>query len=315
MPKILTITFSEKSCHVNDDTQKSIAHDFEKMHELPKLIAELKSLYSSITKVKINIPANHSMVCDIIVERTLSEDEIILFLKSRASNLFGHSSNQLCIDYVIKNEIDDQQQTITAVAAHASLINDIQRIFSQAKILIEAIQINGRMNLLPWRENKKRECKKLIMINAFLIALLIIFIFCGLKLFLIHETKQLILTEKNNVNNEKKIILLHPHQNIILLKKLISLRKEKLNSMQKNKVTMLWLSVIANTLPNELTLTALVLNANEIILTGISNQLASIHTYADALRVTLKNKKVTLTEIHDDAQNKSLVHFTIQVTL
>ncbi|EKD91892.1 MAG: hypothetical protein ACD_29C00318G0002 [uncultured bacterium] len=324
MKTTLAITFSAECCHaavleqlsngVVSKNKISITHDFDNKETLSKVISDLKLLYVKNMHVTVEIPAENSMMRDITVEHGLLDADIMRFLQSRATQLFGHAADQLCIDYEIHPEINDGKQKITVIAAHAALISNMYKSFARDKMMINTIHVNNKMNLLPWREMQKRKSKQKTMFGLIASSFLIIGIFITLKYFFIHETRLLKIQANNIIENNANIVLHHPHQHSALLQKLKSLHLQKLAAMKANQAIEILLSDIANDLPNSVTLSALTLNHKKIKLMGVGDQLSDIHQYSNALKQNLPWKNVQLSEIHNDQKNKLQMDFTIQVT-
>ncbi|HLB55959.1 MAG TPA: PilN domain-containing protein [Coxiellaceae bacterium] len=278
-----------------------------------QLRAAFKDLKLSSRKlsVVIDISSAHSIMRDITVESGLSDIEIMQFLKSHSTNLFGFSAEELCIDYETQSTIIDGKQKITAIAAHANLILHIEKLALQEKILISAIQVDKKMNLLPWREKQKQHHQQKILFGAivFMIALFIIGLIANN--FLKHQMRQFNLQSKMNAAKNGKIIVLRTQQHAALLNKLNIVHAQKLTSIYDNKNNAVLLSDIANDLPNDVTLTSLSMDDKKIKLTGVSNQLSDIHQYANNLKETLPQKQIELSEINNNQQNKSQMNFTI----
>lgn len=285
-------------------------YDFDQLRET---LSQLKKSYQKNLSLTVGISAQHSMTSDIKIENNLSDSEIIQFLKSRAMELFGHPADQLCIDYEIQSNNNDDKQIITAAAARAEFIATIEGYFSNKKINIQAIQVNKKMNLLPWRERKKQSHKQKIIFFTLLFSILLLFLCIIFKYFLIHET-QLVKTDIVKISeNNTKIILDHPYQHRTLLKKLNQIHAKKILSQKSNQLMTTLLADIANDLPDTVTLATLTIDAKKIKLTGISNQLSDIHAYAHNLKQTLPKKQIQLSEINNDQQNKIQMDFTMRI--
>jgi hypothetical protein len=228
-------------------------------------------------------------------------------------HFYGHPADQMRIDYELQKEVFEEKQKITAIAAHRELIEQIEKYLLSEKIKINAICVNKKSNLLLWRkEQHHKQQKKVVLIGT--LFLILIFLSCViLNIYLKNETHRLSLNSKKINDKVAKIILHHPHQKIALLQKLEQWYPQKKSSIRLNKNAEFLLSIIANNLPNDVTLTTLEIN-HKIKLTGKSDQLPDIHHYASVLKQHLTEKQVQLSEISNDLQNKSEMDFAIVVT-
>lgn len=280
-----------------------------------QLHAVFKDLKRSSKKlsVVIDIPSAHSIMRDINIEPGLSDIEIMQFLKSHSTHLFGFSAEKLCIDYETQSTVVDGKQKITAIAAHADLILHIEQLARQEKIFISAIQVDKKMNLLPWREKQKKHHQQKILFGAIIFVIALFIIGISANRFLKNQMQLINLQAKNNVVENKKIAVLHAQQHAALLKKLNTMHAQKLLSINENKKDLVLLADIANDLPNDVTLTSLSINNKKIKLTGVSNQLSDIHQYANNLKETLSGMQIELSEIDNNQQNELQMNFTIVV--
>jgi Tfp pilus assembly PilM family ATPase len=148
----LGISFSAQQCHalslIQNKTSfayknaRSLAHEFENFSALPIIAKKLRSGLSKKTRVIVGISSQHIMMREFTLDATLSDADIIAFLESRAVQLFGHDSEQLCLDYEIQSIIEKNKQTINVIAAHQTMINSLQNAFAAEKIFIHAIDID-----------------------------------------------------------------------------------------------------------------------------------------------------------------------------
>lgn len=280
-----------------------------------QLRAAFKELKRSAKKlsVVIDIPSEHSIMRDISIAPNLSDNEIMQFLTARSIEFFGFSANKLCIDYEMQSVVVDEKQKITAIAAHANLISHIVELSQQEKIIINAIQVDKKMNLLPWRDQQKQHHQQKILLGAIIFLISLFFIGIIANSFLKYQMQKLNLQSKRNAAENGKIIVLHTQQHAALLNKLNSMHVQKLLSIHENNNNAVLLADIANDLPNDVTLTTLSVDSQKIKLTGVSNQLSDIHQYANNLKETLPQKQIELSEINNNQQNKLQMNFTIVV--
>jgi Tfp pilus assembly protein PilN len=170
------------------------------------------------------------------------------------------------------------------------------------------------INLLPWREMQDTRRTKILLYSLCVYSIFVCIAMSFCKNFFSHETLKMQSQTLLLKQHMQKITLNHPKINSALLQKLKQLHDKKLTSIKMNDVIMDLLSRIANDMPSSITLNSLLINSKKIIITGTGNQLSDIHQYHSALQKNLPWKKVLLAEMHSDSQNKSQMHFTIQVT-
>lgn len=318
--KTLSIAFSAENCHAQllekniCIEEKLITFNFDNKDKLPSIISELKFLYSKPMCVIVTVPAENCMMQDITITKDLSDTEIILFLKARAAQLFGHSADQLCIDYEIKSSLEKEKQTLFVIAAHASLIAYIQKSFAENKMPLDELHIsNQKINLLPWRKKleKKKKYYLFFRLSAYASAFFILCIF--LNLFLLHKTNQLNIESSAIEKSSAQIILNHPKRHLVLLQDLKTLFSQKEITTKSNQNTEKFLLAIADDLPENVTLQSLTLHGKRAELTGFSDQLSSIHQYNTTLQNQFPHKHILLSEIHNDQQNKLLMRFTLMI--
>ena len=289
-------------------------HDipFKTLDALQNTLQQLKKAHPKSLHVRIDINAEHYMTRDITVAADLSDAEIMQFLQSRAVALLGHPADQLRIDYQ-KHALVNDTQTITIVAAHAAFIQHIETCCRTQKITLATIRAN-QMNLVDWREETRKKIrKKWIAIMIFCMAT--IGMVCLLiKSFLLHEIAQLQSDTRKMHAQQLHSALPHPHRTVALLQKIKTIYPKKIVAITFNRNIEKQLAMIATDLPSTLTLTTLTLNTHHIQITGMSNQLSDIHAYAAALKQSMTQQKIELSEIHTNPQHHADMLFTIQVS-
>lgn len=326
MQTILQIIFADNICYIKLLQQKesaliekrtqSLPCDIENKETLSLLFSELKSYDIKKTRIIVSISQKHIMIQDAKLDVQLTDADVMLFIKSQSEKWFGHPVEQLCIDYTTQQDSENKKQKIKVVAAHATFISEIEKLFLPEKIHIDCINIvdDDKINLLPWRKKiaVKQKQKWVFYFLGFLV--LTVFIFIFLKYLFAYETKLLDVKSKKIQSTAKKIILNHPHQTILLLQKIKSLSIKKIAAKKDNDAIENLLLDISNMLPNNITLNSLTITNQEFILTGFCNQLSDIHQYADYLRKALKWKTLKLSNIQSSTKNNSQINFTIQAT-
>ena len=280
--------------------------------DMNKLQETLRAYAANRETFTVALPSERIMSQEITLNVDLTDNDIIGFLNASAEKIFGNAAAALALDYQIKKTIDDKKHIILAIAAHQSLITEIEACFKKAKIPLATITTNPaiNINLLPWRETsiqkRKRIRNRYSVLYATLSALLFMLLNYGLteKIKLIQKSTAEILTRN------KTITAPDAKANIILLKKLQSLTAKKTDSVNKNKMVLTLLSVIASNLPDSLTLNALSWDNKKTIISGSGNPLDDIHQYNTLLQYNSPWKNVQLTEVHNNTSAAAL-HFTI----
>lgn len=322
----LEISFSSDQCHAkllqNDDNvisckaEKIIPHDFENSVLLPNVLTQLNRMVEKKMRVVVSIPAHKVLIHDFTVNNDLSRNEIFEFLKSRTMLLLGSSNDDLCFDYEIQEKHDNEKKMIHVIATHRVLIENIKKSFLQAKMALDVITIESHttINLLPWREAQYQKKKKNLLSRLIVYVLFIIMSAFFMKIFLLHQTQKYKVELFETNKKISDIHCNHAKEKLALLRQLKFIFSEKKASKKSNQLVGILLSHIANALPDAMTLRSLDFNAKRIKLTGISNQLSDIHTYSDQLQKNLSWKHVVLSEIQNDQQIKSQLHFTFRVS-
>ncbi len=322
----LEISFSSDRCHarvlqhvngiVSCKTEKIIPYVFENFASLSNVLTPLKWLVEKRMKVVVSIPTHKVLMHDLEVNNDLSHSEILEFLKARSMQLLGYPAADLCFDYEIQEKQSNEKKIIRVVATHRALIENIEKSFSHAKIPLDVINIKSdtNINLLPWREIQYQKKKKNLLSRLIFYALFMAMSVFFLRIFLLHQTQKY-KVELFEINKKiSNIHCQHAKQHAALLQQLKLISAEKSVSKKTNQIVEILLSNIANELPASMTLKSLNFNEKRIRLTGISNQLSDIHTYNDNLQKNLIWKHIVLSEIQNDQQTKSQLHFTFQVS-
>src|SRR3990167_6658566 len=298
-------------------TEKIMAHLFEDKNKLPEIIETLKPLYKKNMRVIVTIPSQEAMTHEFELDGTLKETEVMQFLSSKSVLFFGYLAETLCLDYdTFRGDDNNNKQKITVIAAHRSLIQTIQAAFQKLKFPLHCIKVSNNstsINLLPWRQQqaKRKKQKQCATLVFFAIVVFIVMIVLKYQFLYLanHYTKK---TQELNSENSQ-IVLNHPHQHIALLQQLKSMRVKKTAAIRENQLAENLFKIISTTLPNSITLSSLYFNSHALTISGVSDQLSTIHTYSDALQQNQAWKKMSISEIHNDLQNKSQMDFTIQV--
>lgn len=103
--------------------------------------AELHSLakqFPQKSELIVGIPATEMLFQKISADHALSDDDLMTFLSSRLTQLFGTAANTLLWDY--EKHSKDNQQEITIIGAQKKTINGIKKLFQSHNIVIKAIE-------------------------------------------------------------------------------------------------------------------------------------------------------------------------------
>ena len=101
--------------------------------------------------------------------------------------------------------------------------------------------------------------------------------------------------------------------NNALLKKITEMNTEKSAATQRNENTKTLLSDIANALPPKMIFQSIKGDGQSLLIDGVSDTIADIHTYALRLQQNLAHKTVTLNELHSDSQHPAQFCFSLQI--
>lgn len=171
------------------------------------------------------------------------------------------------------------------------------------------------MNLLPWREHAEKKRWIILFYCGFLI------IITSMGLALIANTVIDARIQKMNAALLQKNILLSRiplqaiAQNQRLRQQLSSFFLEAKKNAQENLQLEHTLKIIADQMPSPITLSTLTFSENTYIISGQSNDMQSIHDYSTNLEKSLQINTISLSDIHENAQNKSQFYFTLKIHL
>lgn len=170
------------------------------------------------------------------------------------------------------------------------------------------------INLLPWRETKRKEKYKKLPYRVIIYIVILFFLSLIIKVFLYRDARQTHV-EIIQLNHQISTIALNDplHKNDSFLKKLIYFHAQQRSTKQLNDTIQNALFHIANAIPSTIILNQLMINAKKILLTGKSDQLADIHHYVNALQTEKTGQAVQLTNIQSDEKNHSIMRFTIEI--
>ena len=94
-------------------------------------------------RVILGIPSQQIIMRDFTLDATLSDANIMQYLKTQSTKLFGHPAEKLCLDYEIQINEDKNNKKIRSVAAHRSNIYFYRDLFLAAKIPLHAIDVDA----------------------------------------------------------------------------------------------------------------------------------------------------------------------------
>ena len=146
----LNITFSMRHLHAEILTIQGNKHFQEKTLTASKpfddvlsqhaSLPALKSHYRKGMRVHIGIPFEKIILKTLALDAELSDTEIMRFLKSQSTQLFGFPEKQISMDYVTHSS--GNQQKIFVVATNTEIIKQLQAVFKNTAIPIHAIDVN-----------------------------------------------------------------------------------------------------------------------------------------------------------------------------
>ena len=170
------------------------------------------------------------------------------------------------------------------------------------------------INLLPWRQNKQHQKQKQLMIRLIIYFFILFFISLLLKFIFYWDaqyTQQKISTLQQTI---KQITLQNTADvNTALLKKLQYFQSALQKTKQQNQSIEHMLLLIANTLPHSATLHQLVVNKNDITLSGMSDNISDIHHYITLLHAEKIGQTAQLINAQRDDKNPLDMQFTIKI--
>lgn len=284
-------------------------------HSFDELRSALNNIAPQDQKITVILSVEKVIVQTFTVDVNLSDHDMMHFLQSRLETIMGHTANKLCLDYRTEKTSDPSKQIVIAIATHQELINTILSIFQKEKIPLHVITIDNEnnLNLLPWRETKRKKNNvnrnKRFLLYA-VIACIILFAINFLLIKKIDHCNNHILF-LNKQNNAISVPNIAADSNF--LKKLQVTTAEKLASVKINQTILSLLAAIANNVPNNIILDSLLLDQQNIKLTGSGDHLADMHQFNALLQQNSPWKHSQLSEIHNDTQEKKTMHFTLRI--
>gem|GEM_PF-3815882 len=151
MKNTIGISFSKNNCYLTQLTQKneklslvgvtSFGYEHDLLNALSANADIVKSLITNSTRVILALPSHEALLKNITVDSALSDNEIICHIHSQSLMLFGHTPEQLCLDYETR-AIEENSRHIVVVACHQQKISAFQRCFAQLKISLDVIDID-----------------------------------------------------------------------------------------------------------------------------------------------------------------------------
>lgn len=170
------------------------------------------------------------------------------------------------------------------------------------------------INLLPWRENLTEYAFQKSIYRLMLYAVLIFACNISAKYYLEHHNKITHLEIFSTKQKIKKIIIdRDTKNNKKLLFTLQSLYPKKNSTIKKNQGLENNLLMIANVIPDSITLLSLNMNSKNITLNGTGQALPDIQQYYHGLQKTMRDRAV-LSDVHNDAAHSAQWLFTIRIT-
>lgn len=171
------------------------------------------------------------------------------------------------------------------------------------------------VNLLPWREKKKRQHIRHITFYCSVSACLVFFISIFMKNLLGYKTA--ILQKENRAlkANIEAIAPNHLTQNTLFLIKIKRINSDKAKTTYQNKKMENNLFEIANILPESMLFQSMHMLNNKITIIGTGNKIYDIQNYVKRLQTKIKRGTITLSDVHRNTQSPSQFNFTIRVNL
>lgn len=101
----------------------------------------IKTQCSKHTRVILGIENQRIITRELSIDVTLTDEQIIAFLKTQAAHLFGATAETLCIDYSATAQ-SEKKKTICAVAAHFSEIQTWEQLFLEIAFPLDVIDVD-----------------------------------------------------------------------------------------------------------------------------------------------------------------------------
>lgn len=308
------IQFEKNHCHIiQDGIQKTFSVCFYEKEALDHFLLKNPFLDDKNITVIISLPTEHIITHDFLLDKNVSDAEIMAFIAMKSLSTFGYPIERLSFDYCTENQ-NDHQKRISVVAAHRSLIDDIATTFRIHKIKIDRITAsdnNQTVNLLPWREQKRKRHQKNII---FLLLFFSVSCLIGILLFnkyLLHATTRI--DQKIIAINQaiQKITLSDVSVQNTAIKKIKERYENTIKTQKINLRLENILAVMTMLLPSTTRLTQFHITAEKIMLSGISNSFSDVAHYRESLQKGLSPKNIGLTDIHTDPANPTFTDFTL----
>lgn len=118
---------------IQHNSQKGTAQALTKAHQLIRYKGEATIFTMNYDDV---------ITKTIHVDASLNDDEIKKHLQTQASHIFGHSSSEIFIDYILVDLPKDSQQQIQAIGAKKTEINLWKKLLADCNFKLRAIDVN-----------------------------------------------------------------------------------------------------------------------------------------------------------------------------
>lgn len=172
------------------------------------------------------------------------------------------------------------------------------------------------INLIAWRKRNLQIAfrKNIFRLALFSVACLFFIIFT--HFYLLHQIRVIHARKNKIAQMSRKIIITDDDTYHQTLLKQLNLLYPKIKSDRRADLRIeSILRSIANDLPNEIVLQSLTLTQKKLTFSGISNNIADIHRYNDALQKNHIGSTILLSNIHADSHATPNLLFTMEIML
>lgn len=124
------------------NTLTSFTHHHNPISAIRTNKAIFDTLLNKDSNIIVALPSHDILLKTITLDSHLTDDEIIQYIQSQSSTLFGFSIDQLAFDYETLSHTEDQQQIMIA-ATYRSVMHQFESVFKALKLPLRAIDVDA----------------------------------------------------------------------------------------------------------------------------------------------------------------------------
>jgi Tfp pilus assembly PilM family ATPase len=124
------------------NTLTSFSHHDNPIAAIRSNKAIFDTLLDKNSNIIVALPSHDILLKTITLDSHLTDNEIIQYIQSQSSTLFGFSIDQLAFDYDTLSHTEDQQQIMVA-ATYRSVMHQFESVFKALKLPLHAIDVDA----------------------------------------------------------------------------------------------------------------------------------------------------------------------------